>query len=237
MNKIFFLLLLLPAFAVAQPYTYTFSDISGKWVEQTRTDKNSDVTPFKDTLYIEIREDGFMMVRHAIGATYYGDAELVENKLSIQNDHFTIESNENNILKLKKGKYTHRFVKQAEFNDSPVAKVIPGVEKGQVLDNFEDLNGKWSVYKKTDPNFDRKKFYIKTLDIKEKNMKGLFSGLVTFHNMDSVYSDNATVKIQDKEISILSSDKVLKMTILKNDGEELILEHGSISYFLKRFGR
>lgn len=236
MNKIIFLLLLLPAFAVAQP-TYTFNDISGKWAEQTRTDKNSDVTPFKDTLYLEIREDGFMMVRHAIGATYYGDAELVENKLSIQNDNFTIESNENNILKLKKGKYTHRFVKQTEFTDAPVTKIIPGVEKGDVLDNFEDLHGKWSVYKKTDPNFDRKKFYIKTLDIKEKNMNNLFSGLVTFHNMDSVYTDNATVKIQNRELNILSSDKVLKITILKNDGEELILEHGSVSYFLKRFGR
>ena len=228
------LFLLFPTFSFAQ-YYYSFKDISGKWVELTRTDKNSDVTPFKDTLYIEIREDGFMMVRHTIGATYYGDAELYENKLSIQKDVYNVEGNEDGVLKLKKGKFTHRFIKQEAFTPSPVQKAIPGAESGVVLTEYENLNGKWTVYKKTDPEFTSGTFYIKNMDISEMNMNNVFSAQVTFHNMDSVYSTDATIKVQNKEMQLVSTDKVLKTRMLKNDGEEMILEHGSTTYFLKRF--
>ncbi len=162
MKKLLFCFFLFPVSSFAQ-YYYTFKDISGKWVEQTRTDKNSDVVPFKDTLYIEIREDGFMMVRHTIGATFYGDATLAENMLIIQKEKFSVEGHEDDLLKLKQGKVTHRFVKQIEFADAPVVKVIPGVERGDVLIDFENLAGKWTVYKKTDPNFKAGNFYIKTL--------------------------------------------------------------------------
>ncbi len=229
-------MLLFPSITYAQ-YYYSFKDISGKWVELTRTDKNSDVTPFKDTLYIEIREDGFMMVRHTIGATYYGDAELHENKLTIQKDVFSVEGVENEMLKLKKGKLTHRFVRQEKFTDAPVEKVIPGVEEGTVLSDFENLKGKWTVYKKTDPKFSSGTFYIKNFDINEMNMINVFSAEISFHNMDSLYSSDATIKILDKELQIMSTDRVLKTRIVKNDGEEMILEHASVTYFLKRFNK
>ncbi|MBK8143592.1 MAG: hypothetical protein IPK62_00680 [Bacteroidetes bacterium] len=234
MKKLLLCLLLFPTITYAQ-YYYSFKDISGKWVELTRTDKNSDVTPFKDTLYIEIREDGFMMVRHTIGATYYGDAELHENKLSIQKDVYSVEGNEDGVLKLKKGKFTHRFIKQEAFNPSPVPKTIPGAESGVILTDYENLSGKWTVYKKTDPKFTHGTFYIKNMEIIEMNMNNVFSAEINFHNMDSVYSAYATIKIQDKELQIVSTDKVLKTRMVKNDGEEMILEHGSTTYFLKRF--
>lgn len=233
MKKIIIALLLLPFCTVAQ-HNYTFEEISGKWAEQTRTDKHSDVIPFKDTLYVEIREDGFMMVRHTIGATSYGDAELVENKLSIQREKFTIEALENDMLKLKQNKITHRFAKQKEFADAPVAKVIPGVEHGTIQTTFESLQGKWTVYKKTDPNFKSNTFYIKTLTIQEKKKNNNFVGNVTYHNMDSIFSSNANIQIQDHEMQIVSPEKVLKTVILKNNGEECILQHGSVNYFMKR---
>ena len=236
MKKIFYLLLLLPAYVHAQ-YTYTFKDISGKWIERTRTDKNSDVAPFKDTLYLEIRENGFMMVRHTIGATFYGDAELIENTLSIQKEHFKIESNENGILKLKQGKVTHRFVKFEEFTDAPVVKMIPGAETGNILNDEKNLQGKWTVYKKTDPSFSSHTFYIKIIDIKEKIKTSTFAGLVTFHNMDSIYSSDATITIHDTEITIVCNDKIIKAQMLKNDGEEFIIKHNSVQYFMKRFGK
>ena len=237
MKKIFYLLLLLfPSFVYAQ-YPYTFKDISGKWIERTRTDKNSDVAPFKDTLYLEIRENGFMLVRHTIGATFYGDAELVDNTLSIQKEQFKIESAENGILKLKQGKVTHRFVKFEEFTDAPVVKMIPGAEKGNKPNKEDNLQGKWTVYKKTDPSFSSRTFYIKILDIKEKLKPHTYAGSVTFHNMDSIYNSDAIITIQDTEITILSNDKIIKAHMLKNDGEEFIIEHNSVQYFMKRFGK
>ena len=103
MKKIFCVLFLMPAFAYAQ-YDLTFKDISGKWMEVTRTDKNSDVAPFKDTLYLELRQDGYMLLRHTIGPTNFGIATLYENKLSLEKEEFVIESFENEILKLKQKK-------------------------------------------------------------------------------------------------------------------------------------
>jgi hypothetical protein len=236
MKKIFLLFLFLPLFTKAQS-ELSFEDISGKWVERTRTDKNSDVAPFKDTLFLEIREDGFMLVRHTIGATFYGTAELKENKLTLQRETFQIESCENGILKLKQGKVSHRFVKQEAFQDAPVAKIIPGVTEGDILHDAAAYTGKWTVYKKTDANFTGKTFYLKMLDIKTQQQDKQFSAEVTFHNMDSLYNSDARIQVQQNELSIYSDNKIIKAKILKNDGVEMILEHGSIHYYLKKLGQ
>ncbi len=236
MKKLLLAILFWPFMAQAQT-ELTFNDISGKWVERTRTDKNSDVAPFKDTLFIEIREDGFMLVRHTIGATFYGTAELKENKLTLQRETFQIESCENGILKLKQGKVSHRFVKQEVFQDAPVAKVIPLASEGDILHDAAAYTGKWTVYKKTDPNFTGKTFYLKVLEISKDQQDKQFSAEVTFHNMDSVFNSTARIQIHLNEFSIFSDHKIIKAKILKNDGDEMILKHGSIHYYMKRLGQ
>lgn len=236
MKILCYLLILLPAFAHAQ-YDLTFKDIAGKWVEKTRTDKNNDVAPFKDTLYLELREDGFMLLRHTIGGTNYGTAELKENNLTLDKETYTIESFENDILKLKQKKTTHRFMKEAEFPDAPVAKAAPAMERG-VSNNYRELlPGKWSVYKKTDPGFTGKTFYLKSIEIRETKQEDQFTGVVTFHNMDSVYTSEATMKTDRYEMNIFTPNKILKTKVIKNDGNELILEHGNVNYFLKKQGK
>jgi hemin uptake protein HemP len=55
--------------------------------------------------------------------------------------------------------------------------------------------------------------------------------------MDSIYSSDAIITMQDTEITILSNDKIIKAQMLKNDGEEFIIEHNSVQYFMKRFGK
>ena len=236
MKKIITLLLFFTMNVDAQS-NFSFSDIAGKWIEQTRTDKRNDVIAFKDTIYMEIRDDGFMLVRHTIGATFFGDANLSENVLSLQKAKYTVENVEENMLKLKDGKILHRFTKQTEIENTPSVRIIPGVEKGMVSINPNKLFGKWTVYKKTDANFNQKTFYIKNIEI--ENMTGVneYLGNITMHNMDSVYNENATMQIDETGMQIKIGGGILKHTFLKNDGDEMILTKGSVTYFLKRFGK
>ncbi len=236
MQKFLFILLCLP-FAVQAQEEYTFNDLSGKWTEGTRTDKNNDVIPFKDTLFIEIRSDGFMLIRHTIGSTFYGTAELAENKLTLENETFTVEAVDRQILKLKQKKLSHRFVKVNEFNPSPVEKMSPGPESNDGDVSISALKGKWSVYKKTDPSFSSRTFYLKNFEVKEMIREKQYGGQASFHNMDSLYTHDAVIKLQDRELSIITDSRVMKAKIIKYDGEELLLEHGTATYYLKRFNR
>ncbi|MBP6625593.1 MAG: hypothetical protein KA198_10500, partial [Chitinophagaceae bacterium] len=87
MKKLIIFFSLLPTFSLAQ---ITFKDVDGKWQEEYRTEKKGKEIDFKDTLRMEIRTDGFMMVRHSIGATIIGEAEISENKITLQNEQFKI---------------------------------------------------------------------------------------------------------------------------------------------------
>ncbi len=231
MKKIFlFSILFVPFLGWAQ---YSFRDLSGKWVEQTRTDKHQEVIPFKDTLYIEIREDGFMMVRHTIGATTLGDATLIDNEISVEKEKFMIETVGKDILKLKQDKRTHRFIKQQEFQDAPVTKVIPGIETGNGSIELNQLNGKWNCYKKTDPSFNNTKFYIKQLEIYDQLLHSMNVD-VTFQNMDTAYKAEMKIQLNQRKM-ILQGEGIYKaLTIVKADNEEMILQDGSVHYFLKR---
>lgn len=233
MRKLLFLVILFPVQLFAQ-YNYTFQDLSGKWIEQTRTDKKFSVIPFKDTLFIEVRETGFMMVRHTIGPTSYGDAELKEDRISIEKESFTIVSLDNDILKLKQGNITHRFLRFKEFTDSPVSYLAEEKEGDPIQTGFEKLKGKWYVYKKTDPEFDRKRFYIKKFEIKAQTKPGAYIGEATFHNMDSVYTKDVKVNVHDRDLNIIYFERAFNTHILKSDGGELELEHAGTKYYLKK---
>ncbi len=231
MKKLFLYgILFIPSIAFAQ---YSFKDLSGKWVEQTRTDKHQDVVPFKDTLYIEIREDGFMMVRHTFGATVYGNATLNALEISIEKEKFSIETVSNDMLKLKQDKRMHRFSKQIEFQDAPVTKLIPGIETGEIVSDIHQLNGKWHCYKKTDPAFDKAKLYIKQIEIVDQLLNSMNS-TVTFQNMDTVYSADMMIELKDKKMILHGDGQLLKLNMLKSDKDEMILQDEGVSYFLKR---
>lgn len=217
---------------------YTFEDIAGKWVELTRTDRDAQVIPFKDTMFIEIRNTGFFLIRKHMGATMYGEAELQENVLTFRKEKFTIEKKEGKLLKLKKGNQIHRFELQDEFRDDPGSKTTPQIEaNNKILIDKENIVGKWSVYKKTDPSFDRKRFYLKILDIKEYAQNLHCIGEITMHNMDSLYFDASKIHIEKQSMKIIGEKTILNLSITKNDGEELILTDDKVTYFLKRFGR
>lgn len=234
MKKLILLFSLLPTFSMAQ---ITFKDIDGKWQEEYRTEKKGKQIDFKDTLRMEIRTDGFMMVRHSIGATIIGEAEITENKITLQNEQFKIIDHSRKKLVFENSDGQHHFRKADEFDASPVKKVIPGLEEGEKDIRLQTLKGKWTIYKKTDPNFTSSTFYLKSIDFKEDKGNGTYSGLVTFNNSDSVYNTEAFIYIKGNDFIISSDDETFKAKVMKSDGSELILQNGSINYFLKQFGK
>ena len=234
MKKLIIFFSLLPTFSLAQ---ITFKDVDGKWQEEYRTEKKGKEIDFKDTLRMEIRTDGFMMVRHSIGATIIGEAEITENKITLQNEQFKIIDHSRKKLVFENAEGQHHFRKADEFDASPVKKVIPGLEEGEKDIRIQTLKGKWTIYKKTDPNFTSSTFYLKSIDFREDKGNGTYTGLVTFNNSDSVYNTEAFIYIKGNDFIISSDDETFKAKVMKSDGSELILQNGSINYFLKQFGK
>lgn len=214
----------------------SFSDIDGKWQEEKRLKKKKEI-PFTDTLRLEIRKDGFMLIRHTIGPTYTGEAELAGKKLKLEKEKFEVVDYSRKSLSLKDDDGTHVFRKADEFSASPIQKVIPGREEGEKDIAIATLKGKWTAYKKTDPKFDKNKFYLKAIQFNEDKGGGTYKGIVTFNTMDSVYNTDAFIYVKGTDFIISSDNETFKAKVLKSDGEELLLEEGSVTYFLKQFGK
>jgi hypothetical protein len=236
MKNILFFLLFIPILSYAQPVAGTLSEIAGKWQEVSRSGKKNKQLSFEDTLKLEIRGDGFMLARYHKGATIIGEAELNGNRLKFEKSDFEVveAGPEHLVLNDKQG--NHHFVKIPEFTSSPVARILPGVEQGKINLSSETLKGKWTIYKKTDPDFTSATFYLKSLDVKEDKGNQTYQCTATFNNNDSVYATEATLQVIASEMLLSGKSEKIKLNVLKSDGNELILQHGAIHYFLKQFG-
>ncbi len=234
MRTLCFLFFIGPLFCHAQT---GIKEIAGKWQEGSRSKKKDIPLDFTDTLRLEIREDGFMMVRHANGATITGEAEIKGSKLKLEHISFTIIESNMDKLVLNDNEGDHLFRKLPEFTNAPVTKRIPGADVGKKDLSNTTIQGKWSCYKKTDPEFSRRKFYLRSIDFREKAKEGVYKGSVSFNNSDSVYSVDAVLSFNDSELLMRSEKELWKADIQKSDGDELILLSGNIHYFMKQFGK
>jgi len=232
--KILIILFLLPFFCEAQT---DIKQLSGKWQESFRTNKKEKKVEFADTLRMEIRPDGFMMIRHNKGATITGQGEISKGSLQLENTALEIVEFAADRLVLHDENGNHHFNRMNEFTNSPVTKLIPGVETGRKDVTLKTIKGKWTCYKKTDPDFSKGKFYIKSIEFKEDKGNGTFTGIAAFNNSDSIYSKDVSILFVGNEMIINSGQETVKAEVLKSDGEELILQSGSINYFLKQFGK
>jgi hypothetical protein len=211
--------------------------IASKWQELKRVDKRNNEISFTDTMRMEIRADGFMMLRYDNGPTITGEVEWKKDELFLEEITFQVLHYDNSTLELKSKNYTHTLTKSVEFQSRPVVKIIPGVEHGLVDLAMKTMQGKWTCYKKTDPLFDRTKFYIKSLDVKEWKASDSIRAEIVYQSNDSIYSYNATLQIKGNNVIVVNQKNEHKLEALKSDGEELILKDGNIHYFMKQFGR
>lgn len=234
MKKIILLLLILPCYAHAQ---IEFRDIAGKWQEQSRSTKKGAGKEFTDTLRLEIRADGFMMIRHTDGPTLTGQAELNGKKITLQDQTITILDTTGGHLVLGDKDGNHVYRKLPEFTSAPVKKQVPGLEEGVKDLSPAKLIGNWSVYKKTDPGYKGSTFYLKRLIIAAATSKDTYSGEATYNNNDSVYNKTVIIRISGEDALEISGEEGIRARVMKSDGDELILQFGTIHYFLKQLGK
>ena len=234
MKKICIVLFMIPVFANAQ---INFTDIDGKWQEEKRTLKKNKEIDFTDTLRMEIRKDGFVMIRHDKGPTITGEAEIRGKKLVLNDNKYGLVETGKNKLILNDDDGNHHFNKVEEFNSSPVQRKIPGVEEGKKDIALGTIKGKWTCYKKTDPAFNQGKFYLKAIDFKEDKGNGTYAGVASFSSSDSVYSTEAFIYIKGTDLVISTDEETFKAKVMKSDGQEMILQNGVINYFMKQFGK
>lgn len=234
MKHLFILLFFIPNFSNAQ---VGFKDITGKWQEELREVKKNEHTPFVDTLRLEIRPEGFMMVRYDVGPTFFGEAEIKGKYLTIKEHDFEIQESAENNLTLIDDKGYHYFKRVIEFGSSPVTKIIPGKEEGIKNITIETLKGKWTCYKKTDTKYDKSKFYLKSINFLEDKGNGTYVGSTAFSSMDSIFVIDAFIYVKENNLLVSTDEENFKAKVIKSNGEELILESGTIIYFMKQFGK
>lgn len=236
------LLCLIPFCSLAQdekPENPNLTELSGKWEEKMRLKKKKELE-FQDTLRLEIRTDGFMMMRYNIGPTLMGEAYRKGNSVYFKNRVLEVVEQTKGTLKLRDDDGTHIFTQVDEFNQSPVDKKMPQVESGRLYTRHqEELVGKWTCYKKTDPSYDKQRFYIKTLNLKEKRNEKEYSGTITLQNMDSVFTSDCRMFLDKKSVRIHvdadGRDMLLQTEMLLEN--EWVLVEDKATYYLKMLGK
>ncbi len=222
-----------------KPENPNMTELSGKWEEKMRLKKKKELE-FQDTLRLEIRTDGFMMMRYNIGPTLLGEAYRKENSVYFKNRVLEVLELENGTLKLRDDDGTHVFNRVEEFNHSPVDKKIPQVESGkQYTRHQEELVGKWTCYKKTDPKYDKQRFYIKTLNLKQKLNEKEYVGTITLQNMDSVFTSDCRLNVDKKtvRIQVQADGRTMVMETEMLLENEWVLVEDQATYYLKMLGK
>ncbi|HNF72483.1 MAG TPA: hypothetical protein PLP34_08715 [Chitinophagaceae bacterium] len=211
--------------------------LSGKWKEDQRTTRKGMQLEFDDTLHLEIQTSGFLMLRYPGSETFTSACTLKEDYIQAGKLKFTFDETNGSVLWFQDKDGRHRFQKITESSFTTAPRILPGVEKGNTLFDYASVHGRWSCYKKTDPAYRSSTFYIRSLDFKTRVESGSYQGEATFNNADSVFTVPAILQFNQGELQVESAGGLVKARVLKSDGEEMILEQGSVHYFLKRFGK
>ena len=237
MKTFHFTLLAIFIFPLLSEAQITLPQMKGKWTEVTRT-KEGKSTPieYSDTIRFDMMESGYTLLRYDMGVTWIGDAELNKNKLKLKGLEFDVDMKNNDALLLTEKGVSHYFNRVTQFGAAPIQKVIPGVTTGEIKLDLNNLKGKWTCYRKTDPGFDKEKMYIKLMDIKDQVVQS-FDAQLGLHNMDTLWYTHVNLTIDHHQIVIKGAEVNTVLQVLKSDGEELIAVDGKTTYYFKRFGK
>lgn len=219
--------------------TNPFNDLKGNWQERARLDKNGDYSEFTDTLRMDFAGEGLCVMRYGKAESIVGAGELDGEKFRFKGKTYTLKIQNLSEFELRNGEVRHTLKRVGQYGGgTPKAKLyrgdMSGEEGGEVKTDEASWNGKWTCYRKTDPGFSSTKFYIKHLDISANNRWG---GKVTWQNMDSVFTADMMVQVKGREMELKGQDATEKFSVLKADGQEMILKRGEEVYYLKRFSK
>jgi len=230
MRYLFFLLFCFPLCCEAQE---SLSSLAGKWNEQIRLNKKEIPSDFADTLRIEIQRAGMMMVRYG-ESSFSDEAKLSNNNLLCGKYRFSVKAFVEDTLWIKDRQGIHVMCKQKDRQLAVIPKRIPGVETGQRQLDWLHVQGKWTCYKKTDPDFKTQMFYLQHIKFQEEREIDGYRAQVTYTNFDSVYTAPAMISMKGYVMHIQTEKINESLSILKCVDDEMILEKGSVHYFLKK---
>lgn len=217
--------------------------IDGFWQEYSRTVIERRMAEraiqFTDTLKIVFRDDSTSRFydtfgRISSGKFYYknglyhlGNGQSFESIEKLGDTIKLSNNNEFSYLRKVKGFYT-----------TPVGpeRIDPDETKIGVLDALF-LQGKWSVYKKEDDQFNRQKSYLKSFDIGDSNADGTFALIARFHNAQLQTRDSGFLEIEGSNFNMELKKQNQEYTILKASGTEIILEKDDVKYYLKNLSK
>lgn len=212
----------------------------GKWQEYERTFKKQSgaYINFTDTMQLQFMEDSMVRVWFNDGR-YFNEPYYFERKTMLVGEkyvfkRFLVDEKE---LSLRNGNEWHHFKRVNKLKQGAIKKRRPGAERGNVDARANVLVGKWSSYKKEDPAFTGRTFYLRQLEIKELTDGGAYKAEVIYANMADEKRGEGTVTINEKQLTIRTEDKTETYEIMKLEGSEMTLtKEGAILYF-KEFSR
>jgi len=216
-------------------------NIVGTWKEAHRFSLNKEKLDFKDTTYYNFIDATQYIVHHQDGFQYHNTYSLSPGLLDLgMNAYSVVEISQNKML-LKDDQGTYEFVRYKEVvaateNTTQASSSQRGYkeELGATTIKMEQLVGKWEVYKRSSldklPEIDYRKI-LKSLEI--RIVSGNLSGTISAMEDDPA----GAWKITGYENAMItaSGKSELHIQVLKCDQGEMVLQSGSMQYFLKQF--
>lgn len=220
------------------------STLMGKWVEYKRiqnADGRLEPMNFTDTLEYEFLGDSIVNTRLISGVTLRERFYINADGMFIGDYfHFTKYDMNDSLLNMGDESVMHYFIKVKKFPN----RIIPKIEAQSEIIKPEriaddDWIGTWIVYKKSDPEFNGVKMYLKKLIIEGKNIDSSYTVKVTRMNSSEAFIKNGSAKkTNDDVLNItLEDNTVLEIRVVSFNGIEMILEENTALYYLKNFSK
>jgi hypothetical protein len=211
----------------------------GKWLEYKRTigdGRKSKEIDFTDTLKLNFLGDSTVY-------NYLPKAKVTRERYGFVGEDFYFEEDKtmhslllkNDILKIEGHDFVSHLKKVDEFYFQRIEKVVPDEATGEIEtinENF--LIGNWKVYKKKDPDFDRKNIYFYKVNVTKKNDDGSYAIEAYYNNADKLINDKGTLVVEDNKFIMNIMNQTVTYTITKAVGNELILMDDDIIYFISK---
>ncbi|MBS1644014.1 MAG: hypothetical protein JST36_03175 [Bacteroidetes bacterium] len=213
-------------------------DLTGDWREMTRSYPNRSNVAFDDTTFFHFLIGNEYTTQRKNHFMYRGTYKVYDGQLDIGMrlyQIFTVSKDEI-VLKDEMGTYQfHRYQipKQTEGASNVAGGNRGNISAGNIVQ--EQLPGRWEVYKRTSsetlPDIDYTTI-IRVMELKQEQ-EGLAGGVESAKDMNGAPSWKV-VGYQDGIIECKGkTDRKLK--VLRCEGNELILQEGSLTYFFKKF--
>jgi hypothetical protein len=227
MKQTLLFVMLLPVIASAQN-----NIVSGNWREVKRTDIKGSPISFHDTIKLSfLANDQYSYVRDG-GFLYKGGYKVTDNKLDMGARNYDIVSTGERRLVIKDDGNIYEFAPYTP----PVPKLLRREENSTELTSADKVHGKWKVYKRKSSE-----------QLKEVDYTSLVKSIMILNHPDSVGNIGYLFASKDAEGqpswkitriengTIYVDGKSKRVFSAKQAGKDLVIEEGSIAYFLKQF--